>query len=207
MKFHAYGINNFDQILQLQQLTANDRFAIRVVASVLPFRVNNYVIEQLIDWTNIPNDPIFHISFPQPAMLASHNFQTIATPLKNNAPADIIRTAAVRIYRELTTSSRAADTQCSSPRWPSPRWRAAQVPGDRPLLSQPRTELFHLLHLLFSLAPVCGGKGITNSRLNCRPPLSLPAITACGHRSAHHRRRSPGDEGQPAGTIHHTVTQ
>lgn len=101
MKFHAYGINNFDQILQLQQLTANDRFAIRVVASVLPFRVNNYVIEQLIDWTNIPNDPILHISFPQPAMLASHNFQTIATLLKNNAPADIIRTAAVRIYREL----------------------------------------------------------------------------------------------------------
>jgi len=29
-----------------------------VVGNVLPFKTNNYVVEQLIDWNNIPNDPI-----------------------------------------------------------------------------------------------------------------------------------------------------
>ena len=32
-------------------------------------RANNYVVDQLIDWTNVPNDPIFQLTFPQPGML------------------------------------------------------------------------------------------------------------------------------------------
>jgi hypothetical protein len=35
----------------------------------LPFRTNNYVIEELIDWNNVPADPIFQLTFPQPGML------------------------------------------------------------------------------------------------------------------------------------------
>ena len=38
-------------------------------SSVLPMRANNYVVDQLIDWTNVPNDPIFQLTFPQPGML------------------------------------------------------------------------------------------------------------------------------------------
>ena len=36
----------------------------RAVASVLPFRTNNYVVDNLIDWNNIPDDPIFQLTFP-----------------------------------------------------------------------------------------------------------------------------------------------
>ena len=39
------------------------------LAEVLPFRTNNYVVEDLIDWKNVPNDPIFRLNFPQPNML------------------------------------------------------------------------------------------------------------------------------------------
>ena len=39
-------------------------------ASVLPMRANNYVVEELIDWSNIPDDPIFQLVFPQPGMLS-----------------------------------------------------------------------------------------------------------------------------------------
>ena len=35
-------------------------------ATVLPMRANNYVVEELIDWSDIPNDPIFQLVFPQP---------------------------------------------------------------------------------------------------------------------------------------------
>lgn len=40
------------------------------VAQVFPFRVNNHVVDELIDWSNIPEDPIFQLTFPQPAMLS-----------------------------------------------------------------------------------------------------------------------------------------
>jgi hypothetical protein len=33
--------------------------AVQVVSHVLPFRTNEYVLDQLIDWNNIPDDPIY----------------------------------------------------------------------------------------------------------------------------------------------------
>lgn len=38
-------------------------------ATVFPMRTNNYVVEELIDWSNVPNDPMFQLVFPQPGML------------------------------------------------------------------------------------------------------------------------------------------
>ena len=46
------------------------RVALKAVSSVLPFRVNDYVLRELIDWDDIPNDPIFQLTFPQAGMLA-----------------------------------------------------------------------------------------------------------------------------------------
>ena len=42
---------------------------IATVAEVLPFRVNDYVLERLIDWDAVPDDPMFRLVFPQPEML------------------------------------------------------------------------------------------------------------------------------------------
>jgi L-lysine 2,3-aminomutase len=46
-------------------------------ASVLPMRTNNYVVEELIDWSNIPDDPIFQLVFPQPGMLSEDNLNHV----------------------------------------------------------------------------------------------------------------------------------
>ena len=35
-------------------------------ASILPMRTNNYVVTQLIDWSAVPDDPMFQLTFPQP---------------------------------------------------------------------------------------------------------------------------------------------
>jgi len=43
--------------------------AIEVVGSVLPFKTNNYVVKNLINWNNIPDDPMFKLTFPQKDML------------------------------------------------------------------------------------------------------------------------------------------
>jgi hypothetical protein len=39
----------------------------QVIASFLPFHVNQYVIDRLIDWDRAPARPMFQLTFPQPA--------------------------------------------------------------------------------------------------------------------------------------------
>ena len=81
MKF--YGIRDLDSIPQILDLPDDQRFDIKVVSSVLPFRVNNYVIEELIDWDNIPDDPIFQLTFMQKDMLNEDQFGRVADILSN----------------------------------------------------------------------------------------------------------------------------
>ena len=44
-KLKFYGLRDVDSIPQLQRLSDEQKFEIKVVAHILPFRVNNYVIE------------------------------------------------------------------------------------------------------------------------------------------------------------------
>ena len=53
----TYNVHNFRSIPEIERLTEAQRFAIEVVAQVLPFKANNYVVEQFINWDNVPNDP------------------------------------------------------------------------------------------------------------------------------------------------------
>ena len=59
----SYTLSNFRQLPQIQQLSEEKQFEMEVVGNVLPFKANNYVVEQLIDWNNIPKDPIFVLTF------------------------------------------------------------------------------------------------------------------------------------------------
>lgn len=89
-EFKVFGKHQLDQIPQLQKLDAETRLNMRAVAEVLPFRVNNYVIDELIDWDNVPHDPMFQLSFPQPGMLPAQNLQAVRDMLAGGAtPRDL----------------------------------------------------------------------------------------------------------------------
>ena len=49
-RFRVLTLRDLDRIEQIRKLPKADRWAMRVIATVLPFRVNTYVIDQLIDW-------------------------------------------------------------------------------------------------------------------------------------------------------------
>ncbi len=100
-RFRVYTERHLAQIPQLADLTTEHRFDMQVVASVLPFRVNQYVIDELIDWDNIPEDPIFQLTFPQKGMLAPEHFERIAAMIRSGADREEIRAAANRIRLEL----------------------------------------------------------------------------------------------------------
>lgn len=82
MKYKAYLVHNFRTILQLERLSEEEKNNIEVVGNVLPFKVNNYVIDELIDWDNYKTDPIFRLTFPQKEMLAKKDFELMKTTLE-----------------------------------------------------------------------------------------------------------------------------
>ncbi|QQS36335.1 MAG: lysine 2,3-aminomutase [Ignavibacteriales bacterium] len=99
MKF--YNLRNIDQVPQIKYLSNDERFALEVVANVLPFRTNNYVVEELIDWSNIPADPIYQLTFMQKEMLTENQFNRMADALREKAPPGKIKELADEIRLEL----------------------------------------------------------------------------------------------------------
>lgn len=66
---------------QLDRLPSRWREEMIAVAHVLPFRVNSYVLDQLIDWERIAEDPIFQLTFPQPDMLEPEQRHRVSAAL------------------------------------------------------------------------------------------------------------------------------
>ena len=91
--FKVYTQRDLDRIPQLAKLSPAQRFEMKVVSSVLPFRVNQYVIDELIDWANVPADPIFQLTFPQRGMLAPEHYERIAELIRAEAPKDELERA------------------------------------------------------------------------------------------------------------------
>lgn len=76
-KFRAYTMRNIDKHPRWAGLPADLRHAVEIVSHVLPFKVNDYVLDELIDWSAIPQDPIFQLTFPQPGMLTDQQFRRV----------------------------------------------------------------------------------------------------------------------------------
>ncbi len=100
-RFQVYTERKLGDIKALEQLSTEQRFEMQVVSKVLPFRVNQYVIDNLIDWCNVPNDPIFQLVFPQKGMLAETDFEQMATVLRDLASASVIQQTANTIRQRL----------------------------------------------------------------------------------------------------------
>ena len=100
-KFKVYTQKQIGQISQLDVLPEQLKFDIQVVANILPFRVNQYVLDHLIDWDNAETDPIFILTFPQREMLAPIWFNRMADLVKSGADQESIQALAKKIRQRL----------------------------------------------------------------------------------------------------------
>jgi KamA family protein len=100
-RFKAYGPRHLDMLARRAGLSDADRLATRAVATVLPFRTNSYVVEELIDWDAAPDDPVYRLVFPQPDMLPRADVDRMAGLLGTGAPEPRIRAAAHEIRMRL----------------------------------------------------------------------------------------------------------
>lgn len=97
----SYTLANFRDIPQIQQLPEEKQFEMEVVGNVLPFKANNYVVEQLIDWNNVPHDSMFVLTFPQKGMLKPDHYAKMESALKRGASKKEIADTANEIRLQL----------------------------------------------------------------------------------------------------------
>jgi len=103
--YKSYTLSNYRNIKQISRLSEEQKFAIDVVARVLPFKTNNYVVNELINWDNVPDDPVFILNFPQKGMLHPNHFDQMAKLVTNGAAKTEITACANQIRMELNPHS------------------------------------------------------------------------------------------------------
>lgn len=101
-KYRALSARNLPRDPRWQKLPKELQHGIRVVSKVLPLRTNAYVMDELIDWDAVPDDPIFQLTFLQPDMLAPEDFSRIDRLLQREAPQAEIDAAANEIRMRLS---------------------------------------------------------------------------------------------------------
>lgn len=84
------------------RLSSDLQEAVQVVSTVLPFRTNQYVIDELIDWDKAPDDPMYQLTFPQRGMLIEQHYDEVAELVLGGAPRDQLRAVVKRIRHQLS---------------------------------------------------------------------------------------------------------
>lgn len=100
MTMRSYSLHNYRAIPQVQQLSAEALEAIDIVGRVLSFKTNNYVVDELIDWSNPYEDPMFKLTFPQRGMLSDEHYNLMKNAAESNDRV-IIKVTADAIRKQL----------------------------------------------------------------------------------------------------------
>ncbi len=100
-RYRVFTERQWEQIPQLAALPVEQREAMRAVAKVLPFRVNQYVLDELIDWDRVPDDPLFRLVFPQPEMLQPDQLRRMLRLMHGGADAQSLAAEVIAIRASL----------------------------------------------------------------------------------------------------------
>lgn len=88
---HVIPGSRLADLPQVARLGDELRRDVRVVSSILPFKVNRYVTDELIDWERAPDDPIFRLTFPHRDMLPPEVFTEAAAIMDSQEKRGIAR--------------------------------------------------------------------------------------------------------------------
>ncbi|HAT30683.1 MAG TPA: lysine 2,3-aminomutase [Janthinobacterium sp.] len=77
LRFLPYTRYSIARARQWNWLDEEQRESVHVLSHVFPFRTNAYVLGQLIDWNNIPADPVYRLTFPQRDMVEPAEYEQL----------------------------------------------------------------------------------------------------------------------------------
>jgi len=99
--FKAWTRRDIDNIPQLRLLDPDELLVMKAVSAVLPFRVNEYVCDELVDWSRVPEDPLYQLTFPQAGMLERNDLYRMMDLIRSGADDRTVQAAAREIQLQL----------------------------------------------------------------------------------------------------------
>lgn len=89
-RLRLYGLDEVGRLPQVSRLPKQDLESLRVVGQVFSFRTNNYVVEELIDWDDVPSDPIYRLNFPHREMLDEDEYLLLERTLNGTSDVPLV---------------------------------------------------------------------------------------------------------------------
>ena len=109
----TYRQHQLDEIENFRRLPASIRDSVRIAAQVFPFKVSRYLVNELIDWNRIPDDPLFRLAFPLKEMLTPADQATMTQLFFSRAAVSEVAAATQAIRRRLNPNP--ADQKANVP--------------------------------------------------------------------------------------------
>lgn len=100
-RYKAITRANIASLPEWQSADPDLRRALEAVSLVLPFRTNEYLVRELIDWSRVPDDPIFQLTFSQRGMLDPADFAAVREGLDRGLTPKELEPTIAEIRRRL----------------------------------------------------------------------------------------------------------
>ncbi|MDR1336211.1 MAG: lysine 2,3-aminomutase [Tannerella sp.] len=97
----SYTRHNFRTIPQMDSVSGQMIREIDLTSRVFPFKTNNYVVDELIDWTNVDTDPVFTLNFPRREMLEKRHYSAVEKLVDGQENDEVIARAVQQIRLSL----------------------------------------------------------------------------------------------------------
>lgn len=72
-----YSSQTFKKTKYYQNLLASEKTSFDILTNVFHFKTNTYILENLINWEQVPDDPIYRLNFPNKKMLSAKNYELL----------------------------------------------------------------------------------------------------------------------------------
>ncbi|MEM6270157.1 MAG: lysine 2,3-aminomutase [Bacteroidota bacterium] len=91
MKYIPYTYRSFKKSKYYSRLNASERETFDVLAKMFHFKANNYVLDELISWEMVDDDPIYKLVFPRREMLHPTDFGILSCFQQSGVPDGALR--------------------------------------------------------------------------------------------------------------------
>ena len=111
MKYISYNNHSFKKTVYYNYLSQAQKEAFDILSKIFYFKTNNYVLEHLIDWTNLETDAMFRLNFLHKNMLSKQDYQCLLSIYRLGANLEDLMPF-IEVIRKKTTPQIPYDEKC-----------------------------------------------------------------------------------------------
>ena len=100
-EYKSFTRKDLDRLGEFMNIPQDIINQVKIASLVIPFRTNEYVINELINWEQIPNDPIFILNFPLREMLHYNHYSKLQKAVEEGSSKNELKSILNQIHNQL----------------------------------------------------------------------------------------------------------